>query len=98
MVISNLDDCSYCGHEVISEMILGCFFFVEDNKIFRLFDLQCQMLFIYCFMFLKALNSVETVEERLSISCFICYEAEMSDSIATNIGDTYLDCHQISDV
>lgn len=40
-------------------------------------------------MFLKAWNSIETVEGSLSISCFICYEAEMSDSIATNIGDTY---------
>lgn len=49
-------------------------------------------------MFLKAWNSIETVEGSLIISCFICYEAEMSDSIATNIGDTYLDCHRISDV
>ena len=56
MVIFNLNDCSYCGHEAISEMIFGLFFFVEDNKILGLFDLQCQMLFIYCFMFFKSVE------------------------------------------
>lgn len=57
MVIFNLNDCSYCGHEAISEMIFWLFFFfVEDNKILGLFDLQCQMLFIYCFMFFKSVE------------------------------------------
>lgn len=45
-------------------------------------------VYILLYVF-KAWNSVETVEGSLIISCFICYEAEMSDSIATNIGDTY---------